>query len=112
MTSRMLIFINQSIANFRTEHTPMYIVAIAWLYVVVLMAMTESSITAGVLTFFFFGFAPCLLLLWLFGGPARKRHKQLRAQTKQQQETPSVADDSVHQHDGANAQADQRKLGE
>jgi hypothetical protein len=92
----------------------MYIVAIAWLYVVVLMAFTESSITAGVLTFFFFGFAPCLLLLWLFGGPARKRHKLMRAHqaAKAKLETQSVADDNVHQHDGADTQTDQRKLGE
>lgn len=85
----------------------MYIVAIAWLYVVVLMAFAETSITAGVLTFFFYGFAPCLLLLWLFGGPARKRHKQIKATVDAQ----SVADENMHEHDGANAQADQQKLG-
>lgn len=90
----------------------MYIVAIGWLYVVVLMAFAETSVTAGVLTFFFYGFAPCLLLLWLFGGPARKRNKQLKAASHVTPATLSVADKNVHEHDGANAQADQRKLGE
>lgn len=87
----------------------MYIVAIAWLYVVVLMSLTESSITAGVLTFFFFGLAPCLLVLWLFGGPARKRAKRL-AVDAESDESVSIAEKNVNEHDGANAQADQGKL--
>lgn len=53
----------------------MYIVLIAWLYVTVLMAATEPSITAGVLTFTFFGFIPCALFLWLFGTPQRRRNQ-------------------------------------
>lgn len=51
----------------------MYIVAIGWLYVTVLMAATERSVTAGVLTFLAYGLAPLALLLWLFGGPRRRR---------------------------------------
>ncbi|MCM8596841.1 hypothetical protein [Accumulibacter sp.] len=51
----------------------MYIVAIAWLYVTILMALTESNVFAGVLTFLFYGLAPTSLLLWLFGGPVRRR---------------------------------------
>lgn len=51
----------------------MYIVAIAWLYVTVLMALTETSVVAGLLSLFFYGLLPISLLLWLFGGPARRR---------------------------------------
>ena len=40
----------------------MYIVAIGWLYVTVLMAATERSVTAGVLTFLAYGLAPLALL--------------------------------------------------
>lgn len=54
----------------------MYIVAIAWLYVTVLMAATETSITAGILTFFFYGLAPLALFLWLFGTPQRRRNQR------------------------------------
>lgn len=53
----------------------MYIVAIAWLYVVLMMAITESSIVAGLMTFFWYGLAPLALLLWLVGTPARKRSR-------------------------------------
>lgn len=57
----------------------MYIVAIAWLYVTLLMALTEPSITAGVLTFVFYGLLPCALLLWLIGTPQRRRNRSMRA---------------------------------
>jgi hypothetical protein len=55
----------------------MYIIAIAWLYVTFLMAATEPSITAGILTFFFYGLMPCGLLIWILGTPQRKRKKAL-----------------------------------
>ena len=43
----------------------MYIIAIGWLYVTVLMALTETSVVAGVLTFLFYGLFPVALLVWL-----------------------------------------------
>jgi hypothetical protein len=55
----------------------MYIIAIAWLYLVTLMAATETTITAGLLTFFFYGLMPCALLLWLLGVKHR-RHIQAK----------------------------------
>jgi ABC-type transport system involved in cytochrome c biogenesis permease subunit len=54
----------------------MYIVAIAWLYVTVLMALTESSVVAGLATFFFYGLVPLALFLWLAGTPQRRRARQ------------------------------------
>jgi hypothetical protein len=56
----------------------MYIVAIAWLYVVVMMALTESSIVAGLATFLFYGLAPVALLVWLMGAPQRRRARKAR----------------------------------
>lgn len=55
----------------------MYIVAIGWIYVTLLMALTENNITAGILTFVLYGLAPLALLLWLLGTPARRRAKRL-----------------------------------
>ncbi len=54
----------------------MYIVAIAWLYVTLLMATAEKSWVAGVMTFAFYGVAPLALLLWLFGIPRRARDRR------------------------------------
>ena len=45
----------------------MYIIAIAWLYVTLLMAATESSFVGGVLTFLLYGLGPLALFVWVFG---------------------------------------------
>lgn len=70
----------------------MYIVAIGWLWVVLMMAVTESSVTAGILTFFFYGLAPLTLFLWLVGTPARRRRRSV-----------VVPDEEVRQQDGGDA---------
>ena len=54
----------------------MYIVAIAWLYVVLMMAITEKSVVAGILTFILYGLLPLALVLWLVGTPQRRRNKR------------------------------------
>jgi hypothetical protein len=53
----------------------MYIVAIAWLYVTLMMALTEPSFVGGVLSFVFYGLMPCALLLWVVGTPQRNRNR-------------------------------------
>lgn len=69
----------------------MYIVAIAWLYVTLMMAITEPSFVAGVLTFVFYGLLPCGLLLWLIGTPQRKRNR-LRVLADQELDQPDRPD--------------------
>lgn len=56
----------------------MYVVAIAWLYVTVLMAATEPNLTSGILTFSLYGLIPIALLLWLLGTPERGRRRRAR----------------------------------
>ncbi len=51
----------------------MYLIAIAWLYVVLLVAVADTTVMGGMLTFTFWGIAPLALFLWLFGTPARHR---------------------------------------
>ncbi|MFZ2629477.1 MAG: hypothetical protein WAX67_11445 [Rugosibacter sp.] len=75
----------------------MYIIAIGWLYVTLLMAATEASLTAGVMTFLVYGAAPLALFLWLSGTPQRRRNR-LR---------PEVADEAVGQDDAGDPRADQ-----
>lgn len=57
----------------------MYIVAIAWIYVVLMMSITEQSVVAGVMTFLLYGLLPLALILYLMGVPERKR-RRLRAE--------------------------------
>lgn len=74
----------------------MYIIAIAWLYVVILMAVTEKSLAAGLLTFTFYGLLPCALLLWLLGTKHRRHYKPRDS-----------LDEDVSDPDSANSQTDQ-----
>ena len=56
----------------------MLIIVIAWLYVVVLMALTETGFVAGVTTFLLYGGLPITLLAWLLGTPERRRRRLVR----------------------------------
>lgn len=56
----------------------MYIVAIGWLYVAILMAITETSVVGGLVSFLFWGALPVALLLY-FGGAKSRRKKRLLA---------------------------------
>lgn len=56
----------------------MYIVAIAWIYVILMMAITENSVTAGILTFLFYGVLPVAVILYLMGTPQRRRNRLQR----------------------------------
>ena len=56
----------------------MYIVPIAWLYVVLMMAVAEATNTNGtllgaVMTFFLYGLGPVGLVVYIMGAPGRRR---------------------------------------
>lgn len=70
----------------------MYVVAIAWLYVTLLMALTEHSVVAGLLSFIAYGLAPLSLLLWLFGIPRRARDRRRREALDAAEQPPGSAD--------------------
>ncbi len=51
----------------------MYIVAIAWIYVVSLMSIAEQTVVAGIMTFLLYGVLPLAIILYLSGSAQRKR---------------------------------------
>lgn len=53
----------------------MYIVAIAWIYVVFMMSVTEHTVVAGIMTFLLYGVLPLSIILYLMGTPQRKRNR-------------------------------------
>ena len=87
----------------------MYIIVIAWLYVIVLMAATAKTVVSGLLTLIFFGLAPVALFLWIFGTPGRRRARMAAARSRlpQQSSTDEVVGDVVGDEDGRHAQRDQ-----
>lgn len=75
----------------------MYIIAIAWLYVTVLMAATEKTITSGLLTFIFYGLLPCALLLWILGVKHRRFIKDKKP----------LLEEDMRDPDGSNTNGDE-----
>ena len=51
----------------------MYIILTGWLYVTVLLAINETSIIAGIVSFLVYGLIPGSLFWWVLGG---RRHKK------------------------------------
>ena len=63
----------------------MHIVAVAWIFVVVLVAAAEASAPQGSLlgalvTLLFYGALPLGIVLYLMGGPARRRARAASSQ--------------------------------
>jgi hypothetical protein len=56
----------------------MYIVAIGWLFVILMMAITSTSFLSGVVTLLFYGILPLGLFLWIVGTPERRRRAASR----------------------------------
>jgi mannose/fructose/N-acetylgalactosamine-specific phosphotransferase system component IID len=56
----------------------MYLIAIAWIYVVLMMALAEALSTQGtllgaVVTFVLYGLMPLAIVMYIMGTPGRKR---------------------------------------
>ena len=65
----------------------MYLIAIAWMYVVVMMSIAEAASPSGTLlgaffTFVLYGLLPLSIVLYILATPARKR----RLKARQEQE--------------------------
>lgn len=69
----------------------MYIVAIAWIYVVLMMSITEQSVIAGVMTFVLYGILPLATILYVLGTPERKRRRMQAEKMQQNPATPSAS---------------------
>ena len=52
----------------------MYIVAIGWAYVILLMAVTASSVGKALAILVFLGILPLALFVYVADGPRRRRH--------------------------------------
>jgi hypothetical protein len=72
----------------------MYIVAIGWAYVILMMAITASSIGKALATLFFLGVLPLALFAYVAGGSRRR------------QRSMALADEVTRQGDGTDPQAD------
>ena len=66
----------------------MYLVVIAWLYVVLMMAVAEATNSNGtvlgaIITFLLYGLLPMGIVVYILGTPARKRALRAREAAEQ-----------------------------
>ncbi len=61
----------------------MWIVAVAWIYVVGLMAITEPSVVAGIMTFLAYCVVPLSILYYLTGSKRRRARRAMQEQAAQ-----------------------------
>lgn len=102
----------------------MYLIVIAWMYVVLMMSVAEATSTTGtilgaVMTFVLYGLLPVSLVIYLLGAPMRGkairrreaeqfRQQQIAAARLQEAETaasaePAAATDSLEPDAGRHA---------
>jgi mannose/fructose/N-acetylgalactosamine-specific phosphotransferase system component IID len=82
----------------------MYLVAVGWMYVVVMMSVAEAVSTQGtvmgaVITFVLYGLLPMSIVLYVMGSPLRRRKRlaseaQAEAEATAQSASSSAAPDA------------------
>lgn len=74
----------------------MYLVAIAWMYVVLMMSVTEAtaaqgSVLGAIVTFLLYGALPLSIVLYLLRTPARRRAQRRADSASAQPDHPGHA---------------------
>lgn len=82
----------------------MYLVAIAWMYVVLMMTVVEATSANGtvlgaIFTFVLYGALPLSVVLYILRSPARKRARL--AAEKSAEDDPAAAKASPNEQDGS-----------
>ena len=66
----------------------MHIAAVGWIYVTLMMAITEETVIAGIMTFFLYGVLPTVIIVYLGGSPQRRRrNEEARLRMMQERQT-------------------------
>lgn len=91
----------------------MYLVVIAWMYVVLMMSVAEASNTTGsvlgaIVTFFLYGLLPVALVVYLMRAPQRRKAIKAReaAEDAARRFATASADVDAGGHAAGAAQAD------
>ncbi len=91
----------------------MYLVALGWMYVVLMMAVAEATASNGtvlgaIVTFVLYGVAPLALLMYIMGTPGRKKALRARHEAEMQaaRQQAGPATGSAQPDGGGEAAAD------
>lgn len=74
----------------------MYLVAIAWMYVVLMMAVAEAlspqgSVLGAVITLLLYGVGPLALVMYILGTPHRRRRRRAAEQAEAEAQVAAAA---------------------
>ncbi len=83
----------------------MYLIAIAWGYVALMMALAEAtssqgSILGAIVTLLLYGVLPISIVLYVLGTPHRKKARMRKEQQEQREYEASLAETNSGQTDG------------
>ena len=89
----------------------MYLVVIAWSYVVLMMAVAEATSSNGtvlgaIVTLLLYGLAPISLVVYIMGTPGRKRAIKTREEAERDAEKAAAAANSTEPAGGGEATAE------
>ena len=76
----------------------MHIAAVGWIYVVLMMAITEESVIAAIMTFFLYGVLPTALIMYVGGTGGRKLRRQQEQQQAMQERQQAEQNDTPQSH--------------
>lgn len=83
----------------------MLIVGIAWIYVVLMMSLAETSVVAGIMTFLFYGALPVAIILYLMSAPERKRRRIAAEKARMQASVQANQDAASHSPDDGKSES-------
>jgi len=70
-----------------------HIAAVGWIYVTLMMAITEETVVAGIMTFFLYGVLPTLIIVYVAGSPQRRRrNREARLRMMQERQSSNTND--------------------
>ena len=82
--------------------TFMYLIAIAWIYVVLMMSIAEATNTTGsllgaLITFLIYGLLPLSLVLYIMRTPARKRAIKAKEATEAKDTQKTIHSEKINE---------------
>ena len=81
----------------------MWIVVVAWVYVVGLIAVSQPSVVAGIMTFLGYCVLPLSILLYLTGGKARRARRAREQSNQGSRDTTSSSSESSSSDSSSNS---------
>jgi hypothetical protein len=105
-----------SLSNLGAKHRrlTMWIVAIAWMYVAIMMTLAEAThpqgtILGAIITFLFYGVAPVAIVMYILGTPGRRRARraaEAQAEAARQASLASAAEGTAQGNASSHAPRD------